>query len=311
MTSRMPIDDVPSCAGKASESVHLSISDSVLNDLVELALRLDDVPIQVKPVAETGLLIADSEGHSAVNDLEGPAIPNERILLLVADEVEIPVGAEYLVVPKVGDNYDLDPELLVGKVRSLLEGKRPSAERSPVTGLPGMAAFEAELRGRISTGERFGVVFADLNHFRSFNKAYSYARGDTLLIALAELLDKSLSHHPHPQNFLAHLGSDDFTIITSEKLAPDLAEEIVDAFDEMVASHYDVRDLARGHVVMEDRRGNESQHRIVTIALAVILSSRRGIAHPAEVLDIAEEMLQVLKSRDIQESCCIVERLGK
>jgi hypothetical protein len=119
-----------------------------------------------------------------------------------------------------------------------------------------------------------------------------------------------LDRHPHPQNFLAHLGSDDFTVITSEKLAPSLAEEIVDAFDEMVAGFYDVSDLARGYVVITDRKGSETEHPIVTIALAVILSSRRGLTHAAEAVDIAEEMLRYLKSRDIQESCCIVERMN-
>jgi hypothetical protein len=48
----------------------------------------------------------------------------------------------------------------------------------------------------------------------------------------------------------------------------------------------------------------------VTIALAVILSSRRGISHAAEALDVAEEMFRILKSRDVRESCCIVERMS-
>jgi diguanylate cyclase (GGDEF)-like protein len=217
-------------------------------------------------------------------------------------------GIEYLLVPRHGDDHDLDPGLLTKKVHEMLSGRKQSVERNPVTDLPGAAAFEAELRERISTGERFGVVFADLNQFKYFNKAYSYSRGDEMLCALGSLMQAILDKNPHPQNFLAHLGSDDFALITSEKQAQMVAELIVDRFDEMVSEFYDVADLSRGSVIITDRKAREYECPIVTIALAVILSSRNAFSHAAEALDIADELLDYLKSRDVTESCCIVER---
>ncbi len=296
--------------GTPEQRVLLAINNGTLEDLVELTLRIEGITLQESEKPDPELLIADRDGFNASSESRDTPVPIERILLLVADEVEIPEGTEYLVVPKTGDDFDLDPDLLLKKVRDMLEGRRPSADRNPVTRLPGGAAFEADLRERISTGERFGIIFADLNYFKSFNNAYSYARGDKILLSLGELLENALAKHPHPQNFLAHLGSDDFAVITSEKLAPSLAEEIVDGFDEMVAEFYDVVDLARGYVVITDTRGNETEFPIVTIVLAVILSSRRGISHAAEALDVAEEMFRILKSRDVRESCCIVERMS-
>jgi diguanylate cyclase (GGDEF)-like protein len=302
-----PLDQTDDLPVTTSE-VRLSIDNQSLSDLVEISLRLDGIPVQAEPSENPGLIIADIAAYQDLSEEAELPVSNGRLLLLVADEVEIPAGSEYLIVPRHGNDFDLDPELLVRKVREMLTGVKPSAERNPVTGIPGTAAFEAELRERINTGERFGVVFADLNQFKNYNKAYSYARGDEMLVAIGELLKGTLERHPHPQNFLAHLGSDDFAIITSEKLAPALAEEIVDEFDDMVAGFYDVTDLARGYVVLTDRRGHETQHQLVTISLAVILSSRRPISHAAEVLDIAEELLSYLKTREIVESCCIVER---
>jgi diguanylate cyclase (GGDEF)-like protein len=287
--------------------VRLLFGNEALNDLVEISLRLDGIPVESEPNGTPGLIIGDPEGYNNLKEEEIPPVPQGRILLLVADEVEIPAGPEYILVPRHGDDFALDPELLVRKVREMLTGIKPSAERNPVTSIPGTAAFESELRERINTGERFGVLFADLNQFKNYNKAYSYARGDQMLVAIGELLSGVLERHPHPQNFLAHLGSDDFAIITSEKLAPIMAAEIVDEFDEMVASFYDVSDLARGYVILTDRHGHETQNQLVTISLAVVLSSKRPITHAAEVLDISEELLRYLKSRDIVESCCIVD----
>lgn len=286
--------------------VGLFIEDPVLRDLVEISLRLDGIPVESE-IGEKGfLLLADVEGYRILLE-KGWNISGNNILLLISDESDIPEKVQYLMVPKLGNEYKLDSSLLVRKVTEMITGKKPAAERNPVTGLPGAAAFEAELRERINTGERFGVIFADLNLFKNYNKAYSYARGDEMLVAIAELLENILERHSHPQNFLSHMGSDDFTIITSEKLAPVIAAEIVDKFDEVVAPFYDVADLARGSVVLTDRSGKVSYEPLVTISLAVILSSKRTVSHAAEVIDVAEELLRFLKSRDIVESCCIVD----
>jgi diguanylate cyclase (GGDEF)-like protein len=288
--------------------VRLNIGDETLADMVEIVLRLDSIAVAAEGNGTPGLVIADPSGYTDFLKEEDNEIPAGKILLLISDEVDIPEDIEYIIVPHHGGEFDLDPGLLTKKVHEMLSGKRPSVARNPVTNLPGAAAFEAELRQRIGTGERFGVVFADLNQFKSYNKAYSYSHGDHMLQALAGLMNEILDKNPHPQNFLAHLGNDDFALITSEKLAQPVAEKIVDSFDEMVASFYDVTDLTRGNVIITDRHGTEMECPIVTIALAVILSSRNALSHAAEAIDIADEMLEYLKSRDVTESCCIVER---
>jgi diguanylate cyclase (GGDEF)-like protein len=303
----MTLSDQQRGTQQGTGDIRLLIDDPNLNDLVEISLRLEGLSVESDSTEEPGLIIVDTSGYQQLNHDSDVAFAPGKILLLAGDEIEISPGQEYLIVPKHASEFNLDPDLLARKVREMLSGAKPSAERNPVTGIPGTAAFEAELRERINTGERFGILFADINQFKNYNKAYSYARGDQMLVSIGQLLGKILERHPHPQNFLAHLGSDDFTIITSEKLAPVMAAELVDEFDEMVASFYDVADLARGYVIFTDRYGQETRQTLVTISLAVILSSKRPVSHAAEVLDIAEELLAYLKSRDIVESCCIVD----
>jgi len=307
MTSWNP-EGVQRGIADTSLGVVLSIKNPTLLDIVEIALRLEGVLVLENPKKSPALLLADPDGFARAKESAETGVTSGRTLLLLNDEAEIIEGTEYLVIPKTRDEYDLDPELLIRKVRQMLAGHRPQAENNPVTGLPGEAAFEAELWERINSGERFGVLFSDINQFKNYNVGYSYARGDNMLRALGELMNNVMTRHPHPQNFLSHLGSDDFALITSEKLAPVMAEEIVDEFDDTVASFYDVADLARGYLILTDRKGNETHSTLVTIAIAAVLSSKRRVSHPAEVLDVAEELLAMLKSRDITESCCIVER---
>lgn len=291
-----------------SSQVRLIISDETLSDIVAIALRLDGVPVEDEPSDNHGLLIIDINGLSELDKSSRSNELNNRTLILIESEDDIPDGFEYLLIPRQANDYDLDPELLVKKVRVMLSGRRPSAEKNPVTGLPSAAAFESELWERINTGERFGVIFADLNQFKNYNRAYSYSRGDQMLVAVGNVMLDALDANPCPQNFLAHLGSDDFALITSEKLAPVIAERIVDSFDELVAGFYDISDLTRGTIIVTNRKGIEIESPIVTIALAVIQSSRRGLTHAAEAMEIADELLAYLKKRDVIESCCIVER---
>jgi len=308
MTGPETGNDLADQTGVTPNNVRLLISSENLADMVEIALRLDGILITDDSDGEPGLIIAGPSDFFTLKQSGNTGSGHVRILVLISDEVDIPKDTEYLVVPFHADEYDLDPGLLIKKVREMLSGKRASATKNPVTNLPGAAAFESELRERISTGERFGVVFADLNQFKSYNKAYSYSHGDRMLQTVANLMLDLLENNPHPQNFLSHLGNDDFAIITSEKLAHPIAEKIVDSFDEMVAQFYDVSDLSRGTVIISDPRGNETEYPIVTITLAVILSSRNAFSHAAEAIDIAEDMLTYLKARDVTESCCIVER---
>jgi GGDEF domain-containing protein len=285
--------------------VRLSIKDPALSEIVEITLRLEGIPLLDEEKSTPSLIVSDPDGFNSTESNLSEIIQK---LLLVENEDQIVDGIEYLVIPRSGGELDIDPNLLVRKVNHMLAGHRPAPEKNPVTGLPGEPAFESELRDRIDSGERFGILVADINQLKDYNRGYSYARGDRMLQALGDLMNKVMNRHAHPQNFLSHIGSDEFAIITSENLAPGMAEEIVDEFDEMVAEFYDVADLARGHLIISDRKGNETRAPIATIAIAAILSSKRKLSHPAEAMDVAEELIKVLKSRDITESCCIVER---
>ena len=69
------------------------------------------------------------------------------------------------------------------------------ATRDPLTGVDNRRAMERELQMAVETHKRnqttFGLVMLDLDHFKRVNDQYGHDAGDRVLIAFADLLQKS------------------------------------------------------------------------------------------------------------------------
>ena len=69
------------------------------------------------------------------------------------------------------------------------------ATRDPLTGVDNRRAMERELQMAVETHKRnqtaFGLVMLDLDHFKHVNDQYGHDAGDRVLIAFADLLQKS------------------------------------------------------------------------------------------------------------------------
>ena len=106
---------------------------------------------------------------------------------------------------------------------------RFDATHDHLTGVNNRATIIERLLGEMERGTRTGgqtaVVFADLDHFKSFNDTYGHPVGDQVLVEAVERMRSSI----RPYDVLGRYGGEEFLVILPEcgrAMAARLAERI-------------------------------------------------------------------------------------
>lgn len=186
-------------------------------------------------------------------------------------------------------------EELLARVRNFITWSRAQRQCNPLTGLPGNPSIEAEVEGRLGQGAVFAFMYFDLDNFKAYNDCYSYMAGDGMIKLLARLLQEEVASLGNPEDFIGHVGGDDFVIITTPDRARGIARNILERFDREVLKHYRAEDRERGYVVVESRRGGLEKFPLVSLTVALVESDRHHIEHQAMLNDIVTELKQLGK----------------
>ncbi len=180
-------------------------------------------------------------------------------------------------------------EVLV-RIRNALEWSCSQREANPLTGLPGNIAITRQIDRRLRSDDSFAFIYADLDGFKAFNDHYGYCRGDAAISFTAKVLTAVVREFGNPDDFVGHVGGDDFAVLTSVERVGRITGEIIERFDEGVRPFFDREDLERGYVEVENRRGEADHVGLLAITLAVVTGENGPIEHVAEVSDIASEL---------------------
>ncbi len=146
----------------------------------------------------------------AMNALGRPTGPDE-FTLLRKDGSKVPVEIKTFPVKVRGQS------LVLGIARDITDRKEQEKQLSylathdHLSGLPNRRSLENVLKravARARRGAKSALLFIDLDNFKLINDNFGHMAGDQVLIALAQLLQKSL----RVESFLARLGGDEFAI---------------------------------------------------------------------------------------------------
>ncbi|KMO70039.1 Cyclic di-GMP phosphodiesterase Gmr [Mycolicibacterium chlorophenolicum] len=109
---------------------------------------------------------------------------------------------------------------------------RHAATHDPLTGLANRVAFDAHLASTHDDGELEdcnGLLFIDLDDFKTVNDTHGHEVGDELLTIVADRIRGSI----RPQDFAARMGGDEFVVLClrlpDHRTAVGIAERIVEA----------------------------------------------------------------------------------
>jgi len=179
-------------------------------------------------------------------------------------------------------------------------------DAQPLTKLPGNLAIEKELLTRLNEQENFSFCLIDLDNFKAFNDRYSFSRGSDLIKWLGEELREILKKAGSEEDFLGHIGGDDFVLICAPERTEALCNMIIDTFDKGVVKFYDPEDLERGYIISLDREDKPAIFPILTVSIAAVNTDRTVVREPREVAEKVAELKQYAKT--FPRSIFVVDR---
>jgi diguanylate cyclase (GGDEF)-like protein len=188
------------------------------------------------------------------------------------------------------------PQELLARVKAKIRRVEVDASLSPLTRLPGNLAIEADLRRRIDTNSPFAVLYLDLDNFKAFNDVYGFTHGDEAIQLVASTSVDVVRRRGTPQDFVGHIGGDDFIIVTLPDRAEEVAREIIDTFDRDIRKLYNEQDLRQGYIETRDRRGTLNRYPIMSLSIAIISNDRRKLENYAQIGEAAAELKRYAKS---------------
>jgi len=191
---------------------------------------------------------------------------------------------DYLIKPP-------DPLDLRVRIDMAIKRSQYSFYASPLTGLPGGRIIEEVLRERIKKETRFSFGYIDIDNFKCFNDIYGYIKGDAVIMQTAYILYNSIRQFGNKDDFIGHVGGDDFVFITTHERHRQVCEEFIHAFDGIIPYHYCAEDRLQGYVVGRDREKKVRRIPLMSVSVAVV--NKKDHEHLRTTIEINEKIAEI------------------
>ena len=183
-------------------------------------------------VAGTFCLLVSYIASERPNSASARALAALGVRLLAVGQGDFTTPAPRIVrdtLPKLADAVDG----LFAEVRSSIDNAHALGMFDPVTSLPNRLHFRAEADKLIAASEpgtRSAMLFVDLDRFKRVNDSLGHARGDQLLLMVANrlrtLVNAGADDGTASRPLLARLAGDEFTVFVSRTSSSEEAERI-------------------------------------------------------------------------------------
>jgi len=211
------------------------------------------------------------------------------IMLTAKGDIEDKVGGidagvdDYVVKP-------FEPKELLARIRMILRRTERDLEANPLTYLPGNVSILNELGRRLESTFLFAIGYIDLDKFKAYNDKYGFEHGDEVIRETARILIRAVHQFGNPDDFIGHIGGDDFVVVTTPKIVDNICKKIIADFEKTVPTFYNETDRKNGYIVAFNRKGKEQKIPLLSVSIGVVTNESRKIDHVAQIGEIGAEL---------------------
>ena len=281
-------------------------------------LERDGHRVTVAPDGETALRLASEDLPDVIIlDVDMPGMDGFEVVrrlramrrtalvpvLFLSGQGEAPRKVKGLELG--ADDFILKPvdySELKARIGAALARARRSLGANPLTGLPGNSSIELEVSRRIADGAPFALAYVDVDFFKAYNDAYGFAKGDDVLRALGRNLLEAASRAGAPEDFVGHIGGDDFVLVTSLATLEPVVDHALKAFDRLAPGFYNEEDRKRGGILTADRMGRPANFPLLRISIGATTTAKRRFQSYGQAAGVASEMKKFAKAKQRQGS---------
>ncbi|MWV14105.1 EAL domain-containing protein [Pseudomonas sp. R-28-1W-6] len=138
---------------------------------------------------------------------------------------------------------------------------------NPLTLLPGNVPIQQCLTRLLQQGRDAAVCYVDIDSFKPFNDLYGYARGDEVLLCLAQCLNERVDPS---RDFVGHIGGDDFMLVLGSADWRKRIQLLLEDFQGQCRRFYRDEHLQAGCFVAHNRQGRREEFPLLSLSVGVV-----------------------------------------
>ena len=189
----------------------------------------------------------------------------------------------------------IDEKYFYYTVKNIIDFVMINRRISPLTGLPGNVQIQTEIKKRLLKKDAFAVMYFDLDNFKAYNDVYGFSNGDEVIKLLSRIIVKNIHNIEYGNNFIGHIGGDDFVAVIDKYDYESLCKDIITEFDSKVVKYYTEEDVERGFVEVANRKGIIEEFPIVSLSIAVVEVENGNFTSPLEIGEVSAQVKHMAK----------------
>ncbi|MBM3111629.1 bifunctional diguanylate cyclase/phosphodiesterase [Pseudomonas arcuscaelestis] len=138
---------------------------------------------------------------------------------------------------------------------------------NPLTLLPGNVPIQQCLTRLLQQQREATICYVDIDSFKPFNDIYGYARGDEVLVCLAQCLNERVDPN---HDFVGHIGGDDFMLVLGSADWERRLQLLLEDFQRQCRRFYRPEHVQAGCFIAPNRQGQRQEFALLSLSIGVV-----------------------------------------